>query len=548
MTSLARVLVSLSLSLSAVPFIACSSDEASKPAPASSGGAYRGLLTGPTETGVLDVTIGGESVKTSGLRTLAATSSVGGTIAIAGGGGTVSLTGTYDAATGTLTLTGTNAKGTYALTGTSSSSGFSGKYSGPNGSSGVFSLTSAANGATAELYCGTYSTLAGQVVGVWNLVIGSGVGTGAHCDPKGCGALTATVSGTTLTITDADKPTKPPTTGTITGGTASGTIPGDNGGGTFTGSTSACSAPPPATLDGGLNPVDGGSDADATVNVDASDGAVPVVVETLTTGVNDPVGLSIDATHVYWLSGGDGAIRRCALGGCGAGPENVVASASVSSSVAVDNAKIYWTNGFRYLSTCSVGSGGSCTSAPFADMGANSYPAHLWVAAGHLYWIAESATVRMIQTCPLAGCTSGYPKTIYSSTSGSLIHGTPLAGLAVNGTDAYLTSYTGGVFRFPMTDAETVTAGTGTQVQPSAYTTSGLELDGTTMRWSILNDGKVVQCTTPSCTTVTDFVTGQLAPGTTRGNATHVYGFNRGTAKGTGTYNASTGSVWRIAK
>jgi hypothetical protein len=544
MRSFVRVALSLSLSIS--PFVACSSsDSAPATAPPSSSGVYRGLLTGPNETGVLDVTLAGDAktLSTVGIRANGSPAGVSGTIAIAGG--TVTLTGSYDSATGQLTLTGTNANGTYALAGTTSSSGFTGTYNGPNGSMGVWSLTSAANG-SAELYCGTYSTAAGQVAGVWNLVIGSGVGTGAHCDAKSCGALTATVSGTTITITDPSKPGDPPSTGTISGGMASGTIPGKNGGGTFTGSTSACSAAPPVPPPP-PPPVDSGTDA---TMMDAGNDAAPAVIETFAASVNDPVALSLDATHVYWLSGGDAAIRRCPLAGCAAGPETVASSLSVSSSVAAANGTIYFTSGFRYLMSCAVGAGGTCTPAQFTDLGAavNAYPAHLWVTGTRLYWVAENAQTRLIQTCPLAGCTAGYPKTVYTSAVGSVIHNAPLAGLVVNATDAYLTSYTGGVFRFPLTDPETATAGNGTQVQPSAFATSGLDLDGTTMRWGLLGDGKIVECTTPTCATVTDFVTSQAAPGETRSNAAYVYGFNRGTAKVGGGYNASTGSVWRVKK
>jgi hypothetical protein len=532
----------LSLSLSILPFMACSSTEPTEESAPAPGGAYRGLLTGPKETGVLDVTLGA-AVKTAGKVGLltASSSGVSGTITIAGG--TVSLTGSYDPATGQLTLTGSNANGTYALAGTTSSSGFTGTYAGPNGSAGVWSLTSAATGA-AELYCGTYSTAAGQLVGVFNLVIGSGVGTGAHCDAKDCGALTATVSGTTITITDPAKPNNPPSTGTISGGMTSGTIPGANGGGTFTGSTSACSAAPPPPPP----PVDSGTDAPPIMDAGADAAAV---LETLAANVNDPVALSLDATHVYWLSAGDAAIRRCPLAGCGAGPETVVSSLSVSSSVAVDNGKLFWTSGFRYLMTCTVGTGGTCTPTQYLDLGAavNSYPAHLWVSGTRLYWVAENAQARMIQTCALTGCTTGAAMTVYTSAAGSLIHNAPLAGLVVNATDAYLTSFTGGVFRYPLTNPDLATAGNGTQVQPSAYQTSGLDLDGTTMRWGLLGDGKIVECTTPACTTVSDFVKGQLAPGETRSNATYVYGFNRGTPKvGASGYNAGTGSVWRIKK
>jgi hypothetical protein len=534
------VLLSASLSLATLSFTACSSDPAAGATAPAARGAYRGLLTGPSETGILDVTTGGDDVKTAGKVGILGSPpspTAAGTISLPGG--IVSLSGTYDAATGRLTLTGSNGNGTYSLTGTTSSSGLTGTYAGPNGTSGVWSLTSAANG-PADLYCGTYATAAGRVAGVWNLVIGNGVGTGAHCDAKTCGVLTATVSGTTITITDPQNPGAGPSTGTISGGTTSGTIPGANGGGTFTGSTSACSAAPPA------KPIDAG--ADATPIVEAGpDAAVPLA--TLVPGVNDPVALSIDGTHVYWLSGTDAAIRRCPLAGCAGAPETVASSLSVPSSVAAASGTIYFTNGFRYLSSCAVGSGGACAPTQFADLGNNSYPAHLWVSGTRLYWIAENAQARIIATCPLAGCSAGYPKTVYTSSPGMLIHNAPIAGLGVNATDAYVTSFTGGVFRFTLTDPETAAAGDGTLVQKSPYQTSGLDLDGTTLRWGLLADGKMMQCTAPTCATVTELVKGRLAPGETRSNATHVYGFDRGTPKmGAPGYTPGTGSVWRITK
>ncbi len=518
-----------------------SSDSSSKPGVS---GSYRGLLTGATESGVMDVTIGAAS-STQSLHPLGTgAGAVTGTLTLAGSAGPVQLTGSYDPSTGTLTLSATTPAGTYSLTGTSSATGFSGTYTSPSGS-GVFTLAPAASG-NVDLYCGTYGPSAGQTSGIWNLLVdGAGHATGSHCDASGCGLLTGSVNGGSVTLQDPAS-SGGAATGTISNGTAQGTYPD----GVWSGSTSACSG---AVADGGADagqdandggvPVDAGNDADA-----GSDAAAPQV-ETIVTGLNNPVSIALDSTDVYWLSGGDGAIQRCALSGCTT-PETVASGLSVPSAVAVANGTAYWTSGFRYIMSCSVGSNGACAGTPaqMADLGAQAYPAHLWVAGSNLYFIAENATSRIIDTCPLAGCTTGYPKPVFTSTAGVPFDNAPLAGLAVDSAYAYIASFTGGLFRVTMTGAESADAASAVKLADTPYTTSEIDLDGTTLRVAVAGENRVAQCTTPDCAALTDAVTGLAAPGGTRGDATYVYGFDRGQPDGSGGYVAGTGTIWRVAK
>lgn len=214
-----------------------------------------------------------------------------------------------------------------------------------------------------------------------------------------------------------------------------------------------------------------------------------------------------------------------------------------ASSLAVDQGTLWLTTNYRTLHTCAVA--GACTLAQQTDLGANTYPAHLWVANGRVYWISEMGTSRRIQVCLSGGCTAGYPKMVFQ---GASLDGLAISGLVVNATDAYVTSYTGGVYRIPLTDSETAGASGAVQTVGTGYGTGGLDLDATTLRWANVMSGALESCMLPGCAAVVPVMAGLASPSGVRSNAAFIYGIARGTPNGAGGYVAGTASIWRLPR
>lgn len=206
---------------------ACSSDGTTSSSTSSGGSSgttetgtkFRGTLTGKGESGVIDMTLPA-GVKTASLDVLADPAPANTVVATVnlGGGKTINLTGTYDAATKTITISGNG----YTLTGTLNGSTLSGTYTGPNGA-GSFSLQAAVTGAV-NVYCGSYvSSEAGKGSGTWNLVQGADNKlSGSYTETTGgSGLLSGTLTGGAIALTVS------------TGGVANGTLSGDKIDGTY---------------------------------------------------------------------------------------------------------------------------------------------------------------------------------------------------------------------------------------------------------------------------------------------------------------------------
>jgi hypothetical protein len=210
----------------ALASVGCGGD--SGPAgPSGPTGAFKGTLVGgPGESasGVLTITLPGSasirSVGSAAARVVVAASapvSVTGTLALTGGG-VVQLSGTYDAsANPQLVLAG----GGYGLTGNYSATNgvFSGSASFPDGKTGFWTVS--ANAATVRVFCGTYTSSAGQGGGTWNVVLDANNNlTGAA---TGAGLLQGTFNPGSKAVSVS-----------YTNGTASGTLDPATGGGSGT--------------------------------------------------------------------------------------------------------------------------------------------------------------------------------------------------------------------------------------------------------------------------------------------------------------------------
>lgn len=256
-------------------------------------------------------------------------------------------------------------------------------------------------------------------------------------------------------------------------------------------------------------------------------------VEALTTGLTELVDLTSDATTLYAL--GDGKVVSCPLTGCTTATQVTTAFAS---SILVVGSTLFATTNFNEVSSCTLP---SCTLAQFVSTGANTYPAHLAVANGTLYWLAENGANKEIHACALTGCAS--PTVLYSGTAWSYS-----SGLAAGPTDLYVSSFTGGVFHVPLTSALVADTANIAQLSGSAYGTGGLLLDGSTLKWAEANDNLVRSCTLPACGDVTTVLSGLSTPSGLDADATYLYGADRGTPNGSGGYVAGTARLWRAAK
>ena len=278
---------------------------------------------------------------------------------------------------------------------------------------------------------------------------------------------------------------------------------------------------------------DGGTGTDAGVDAGSP-------IEVIGTGFTDLVDLAYDPGQAFLYTLGNGTVNRCDTAACGGTGTGTTVTNVYGSSLAVNAGTLFVATDYRNVKSCDVN---ACTLTTFLDVGANSYPAHLVVANNRVYWVSEAGASRRIQACPLAGCGAG-PTAVYS---GAELDGVPVSGLAVDASNLYVSSFTGGLWRVPLSNPDTA-SGPAASLLGSAYGTGGLLVDGTTLGWAESIDNKVMICTLPSCASAMNVLSGLRSPSGLAFDASYVYGADRGTPNGSGGYVAGTARVWRWLK
>jgi hypothetical protein len=142
------------------------------------------------------------------------------------------------------------------------------------------------------------------------------------------------------------------------------------------------------------------------------------------------LGLAVDATHVYWVTSGSmngGIVLKCAVGGCGGHPTVLVSSStgySPTGTIAVNGTGVYWGELSNEATVMRSDLDGASTSVLAAGQNVGSL-----VADGNdVYWTHDLADE--VLACPAGGCV-GSPTVLASNE--------PAAILAVDGANVYWT-------------------------------------------------------------------------------------------------------------
>jgi hypothetical protein len=455
-------------------------------APSAVDGEYKGELSGPGLTGILDLTLqsGGPAPSATHALDTRDEEAVTGTLTLTGGA-TLSLTGSFDPDTAALTVAG----GGYTLDGTLTAGGFRGTYAGPGGS-GSFTLIA---GSGAQVFCGAYT---GQDTGVWNLVVGPSSAAGSIANDGGTvtSPLACTVSGASLSCQAASGFVAD---GTVSGPRASGQWHDGNGnGGSWSGGTGQCPVPGPGE--------DAGAAPDATTQADAGGEDSSSAIDADTT---PETGTAPDASKGTDASAAPDSGKDDASAGSDAAP-SVDAGAGTDAAEPTDAAACAFAADITSI-TAAVG-GPNPTAITELGMGTGNYPIAIVTSNG----VCPGASVVQISTGSLwtdlgtCAASGGEPSV---TCEGIVIPAASLAGFTkvqlqvINPGQAAGTAYSFYVFQGSPSPVITgpasgsLVAGGGAQ----QITLTGTGLTGATVECDFLQDGGVAVVPTISSATST---------------------------------------------
>lgn len=235
---------------------------------------------------------------------------------------------------------------------------------------------------------------------------------------------------------------------------------------------------------------------------------------TLASGRQNPYGIAADGTNVYWVETTGNSVHSCAAGGCGGNPTTLASSQMAPMGIAVDGANVYWTNGTGgEVQKCATG---GCGGVP-TTLATVTNPAYIALDKTNVYWTSGNSVRRCSKSC--------------ANDSVLLANSGLVNQLAVDGTDVYW----GGSALYRCAAAGC--GGFPTIVTPGNFP-FGVVVDATHVYYSSPGLASVSKCSKPDCTGGPSIVSAGLSvPGQLAEDATALYWGN-----------FSGGAVVKIAK
>jgi hypothetical protein len=94
--------------------------------------------------------------------------------------------------------------------------------------------------------------------------------------------------------------------------------------------------------------------------------------------------VALDAKNVYWAN--DTSIRSCPVDGCTGAPATIADGQDHPRGLAVDDQRVYWTNGDDTVRACPTG---GCAGAPLTLAVSQLDPQGIAVTTAHVYWVSR---------------------------------------------------------------------------------------------------------------------------------------------------------------
>ena len=266
---------------------------------------------------------------------------------------------------------------------------------------------------------------------------------------------------------------------------------------------------------------DGGTDAWDALTEAALEGGSEVGTLTVLAPAENPPGpndIAIDSTNVYWITGA-GAVRKCAVGGCGGAPTTLADGLGPLCGVAIDLANVYWTacDTSPAVMKCAIA---GCSLTPTTIASSLDYPQGIVSNGTNVYfadpgseacWAAPDAGT--LNMCSANGC--GVSPTVLASSQCGATR------IAVDSANVYWSAYT------KVLKCGVGGCGNSPTVLANSKGPFGIAVDSTNVYWTDPQASSVMKCSIGGCGgTPTILATGQGNPTAIATDGINVYWTN----------------------